>query len=473
MLYQPTKRRLDCGAAGLTLLSDQAVSPFCATAQANALFLQGPVGPFFARIADDLRVRGFGVFKINLNGGDRFFFRDKYAYDYTGTVDSWAVYLEYFIQSKGISRIYMFGDCRKYHRVAKEIAAKFGVRVYVFEEGYIRPNFITLEEGGVNGFSALMQQELDLVEPVEDMNEASGNRFSFLLSVMYCILYYWACAWHGELFKHYEHHRPLGWLAEGYIWVRSAFRKICYRRRDQKIYQQVMSNFDGEYFLCPLQVHCDMQVLVHSRYKSLEHFIVEVLSSFAKHAPTNKAIVFKHHPLDRGYTDYTLLLDRLTREFGLQGRAFYVHDVCLPTLLKNACGSVMINSTVGMSSLFHGTPVKVLGDAIYNKPELTSQLNLDEFWAEPGTVNSRMFAKFRAFLVANNQLNGSLYVKLNDFGSAGVLWPRKLLSEHSSDADLTRTIKRVPELRLVGGTDVIDPENELDRLKKEEPRKAA
>jgi len=187
------------------------------------------------------------------------------------------------------------------------------------------------------------------------------------------MIYYWASAARTGRFPHYRHHRPFGWLSEGSRWIRSGIRKWLYSRRESNVLSELIPQFNKNYFVCPLQVHCDMQVVVHSDFNSIEHFIGEVLSSFREHAAPNKAIVFKHHPLDRGYTDYTSLFANLVAELGLQGRVYYVHDVDLPTLLRHAQGTVLINSTVGMSSLFHGTPVKTLGDAIYDIPGLTEQ----------------------------------------------------------------------------------------------------
>ena len=127
----------------------------------NVLMLQGPVGPFFARFARDLEVRGFNVFKINFNGGDKLFYRRKRTISYTGKLKDWENYLERLIKNRNIGRIYLFGDCRSYHRTARKVANKLGIRVFVFEEGYIRPDFITLEEHGVNGNSPMMAQEID------------------------------------------------------------------------------------------------------------------------------------------------------------------------------------------------------------------------------------------------------------------------------------------------------------------------
>jgi len=122
----------------------------------SILFLQGPVGPFFSRIAKDFTQRGFTVHKINFNGGDKLFFRGENVVDYEGTPDQWSDYLKTFVEKNGISRIYVFGDCRFYHRIAKHIASSASIGFYVFEEGYVRPNYITLESGGVNGYSQLM-----------------------------------------------------------------------------------------------------------------------------------------------------------------------------------------------------------------------------------------------------------------------------------------------------------------------------
>jgi len=85
----------------------------------DALLLQGPIGPFFSRFGRGLESRGFRVWKINLNGGDRFFYRSERAVDYHGELTDWEHYLERFLINRDIGRIYLFGDCRSYHRIAQ------------------------------------------------------------------------------------------------------------------------------------------------------------------------------------------------------------------------------------------------------------------------------------------------------------------------------------------------------------------
>jgi len=386
----------------------------------NVLLLQGPNGPFFKRFADEMTERGFNVWKVNFNGGDRFFYRREQSIDYSGSLVEWEAYLDRLIVNKEIGRIYVFGDCRSHHRVARKVAKRRGIRLFVFEEGYIRPNYITLEEHGVNGHSPMMNKHFDISELPEAPEEIASSaehslpKKTFGRSAMYSIAYYLSSHFQRKRFPEYHHHRSLKCFAEGASWIRSGFRKLRYQRAEKDVLNQVIAEYDGNYFVCPLQVHCDMQVVVHSKFNSIEHFIGDVLASFARHAAPNKAIVFKHHPMDRAYTDYSLLFENLIAELGLQGRVFYVHDVCLPTLLKSAEGTILINSTVGMSSLF---------------------------------------LAFRQYLVENNQLNGSFITRLTNESATGVQWSKALAEEHRYEPERLDPIE-APGLRVVGGLDV-------------------
>ena len=113
------------------------------------------MGPFFRRFARELTSVGATVSKINFNGGDQLFFGGVGAVPYRGTLHAWPNWLKQFCLERRIDVIFLFGDCRAYHSHAMRIAKKTGIPVYVFEEGYLRPDFITLERGGVNGHSTM------------------------------------------------------------------------------------------------------------------------------------------------------------------------------------------------------------------------------------------------------------------------------------------------------------------------------
>lgn len=441
----------------------------------SVLFIQGPVGPFFARIAEDFEERGFAVYKINLNGGDKLFYRHALAIDYTDTQENWSDFLRAYIEKHDISRIYVFGDCRFYHDEARKMAGLLSIDFYVFEEGYVRPNYITLEKDGVNGFSQLVGRPtlIGAASPNEE-KAASAGRLSFLFAAVYSMMYYLAASFYSRKFPAYIHHRPLGWLQEGAIWLRSGYRKVINYRAGQKAVAEIQRNWDSQYFLCPLQVHCDKQVVVHSSFESIDEFIQKVITSFAEAAPENCALVFKHHPLDRGYTDYTQLIASITKELDLQDRVYYVHDVCLPKMLQQAKGAVMINSTVGLSSLFHNTPVKVLGDAIYDRKGLTFQGSLNDFWREPGEVDVDAVERFRSFLTRHNQINGNLYRRCSKRSASGVIWPGKLLSEHSTKGDCSSVQEGNNPLHFVppAGANPTLPVDDTSMKKEDYPKSA-
>ena len=166
-----------------------------------------------------------------------------------------------------------------------------------------------------------------------------------------------------------------------------------------------------KFFLVPLQISGDSQVMQHSSYASVADFICRVVESFAANAPQGTTLVIKHHPLDRGYHDYGDLVIDLAARHGLQSRLLYIHDQHLPTLFDHMLGAVVINSTVGLSALSHGAPVKTCGLAIYDIQGLTYQKSLAEFWGEAQDFrpDPELFARFRAYVIDHTQIPGSFY----------------------------------------------------------------
>lgn len=376
----------------------------------RVLLLQGPVGPFFRRLGRLLRAAGAEVHKVNFNGGDCLFY-PRGAVTWRGHPRDWPEFLRSLIVQRQINVVLLFGDCRPIHTAAREIALRLAVQVGVFEEGYIRPNFITFESFGVNGHSRLPRTaEFYRQLPPASRHVETEVRNTFRYAALWATVYYIACAAARPWFPRYRHHRPLA-LSEAWPWVRSAWRKVLYRFRERGILELLTGALHRKFFLVPLQVSVDSQVRRHSSFRSVRHFIRHVVASFAAHAPGDAVLVIKHHPLGRGYHDYRRLLATLAAEFGLAGRVLYIHDQHLPTLLDSTRGAVLINSTAGLTALEHGAPVKACGVAVYDVPGLTFQGSLDEFWrqAESFRPDAELFQRFRAYLVDHTQINGSFY----------------------------------------------------------------
>jgi capsular polysaccharide export protein len=390
----------------------------------RVLLLQGPHGPFFKRVASGLHAAGAcAVEKINFNGGDALYYPSQ-SVAYRGNLADWPAYIDAFVQQHRIDCIVAFGDCRPIHIEARTVAHARGVQYWVFEEGYIRPNFITFEQHGVNGFSCLPAERADYdAWPMLPLPDDAPVPPSFGLAAKYAMAYFTASTMAKPWFWRYQHHRDLHML-DGLYWVRSYARKMRYKSKEANALADLKPHGQGKYFLAVLQVASDAQVAVHSPYQSVAEFIVDTVRSFALHGPSDAVLVVKHHPMDRGYSDYTTLVNELMHTHQLTGRLRYIHDQHLPTLLENAQGVVTINSTVGLSALFHGTPVITLGKAVYDMAGLTCQVGLESFWRNPQAhkPDAELHAKFRNYVTAHTQINGSFYVELPESDAAGVRW---------------------------------------------------
>ena len=62
----------------------------------RVLLLQGPVGPFFARLAHDLREVGATVHKVNFHAGDWCFYR-RDAVWFRGPISQWPSFLAEYL----------------------------------------------------------------------------------------------------------------------------------------------------------------------------------------------------------------------------------------------------------------------------------------------------------------------------------------------------------------------------------------
>lgn len=380
----------------------------------RALLLQGPVGPFFRRFGDELRRRGVEVIKVNFNAGDAFYYRGtggREVIAYRGRMEDWPATFRRIVVERGIDSVFLFGDCRPIHAAAIAIAEELGVQVWVFEEGYLRPNFVTLERWGVNGNSRMpkdpafyRQATANLPAPPEPVT--IGN--AFWHHAAWTIVHSVARTFGFPLYPRYRHHRSTNTFVQTYCWGRGAIRKIVYKVRERGIQERLVREHAGRYWFVPLQVYCDSQ-LSHSDYGSMEEFIEECVRTFAAAAPAGDLLVIKHHPHDIPYKDYRRYLRDLGARYACADRIIYVHDLHLPTVLKHARGCITMNSTVGTSALFHRCPVKVMGRAIYDVPGMTFQGSLAEFFVAPGRVDHHLFDRFCRYLRETNQINGNFY----------------------------------------------------------------
>ena len=114
----------------------------------------GPIGLFFARFCRYLQGCGIPVTKVAFPLRE-FGFPADVCVPYSKGMDSWRPFLRRLIEERGIRHIFMYGDFIIPHRIAIEEARNLGVEAWVFELGYLRPNYVTLERDRVNARSNL------------------------------------------------------------------------------------------------------------------------------------------------------------------------------------------------------------------------------------------------------------------------------------------------------------------------------
>ena len=375
------------------------------------LFLQDTSSWFFPTLARALIARGHEVRRVNFNGGDVLFWPLPGAVSYRGPLQDWPAYLEDRIVEWRITDVILFGDCRPVHSAATAVAARCGVPVHVFEEGYLRPNWITLERGGANGFSTLPRDPDWFLEAARSTPCWTGGepvRGSFLRRAVEDLLYNVTMAATAWRFPDYRIHRPWHPFVEYAGWVGRFVRNRLERRR-MAARLQALQEGDAPYYLFPLQLDCDSQIQVHSPFGGVAPAMERVIASFAAHAPAGSLLAIKEHPLDNGLTDWRALASEAARRAGVEERIVYLNGGLLEPLIGRAVSVVTVNSTLGMLALAFGRPVATLGTAIYNIPGLTFQGGLDAFWSAGAVPDPTLFDAFRRVVAARTQVNGGFF----------------------------------------------------------------
>lgn len=378
----------------------------------NILFLQGPLGPFFKRFSKYLN-KNNKIYKINFTAGDFIFYPSKY--NYKGSLNNLKSYLDNFYKLNKITCIILFGDTRPIHEIAINLAKKLNIKIYVFEEGYLRPNYITCEMTGVNANSLMSKNKNDYKKLNTYKENSKLFKSSFKIMAFYALMYYTFSIIFQVFYNNKNYHRPLN-IMELFRWFRHFYRKAKYSILEKNV-DNLAKKYSKKYFLAVLQVHNDSQIKKHFKDKGMKKFIVKTIKSFAKNRANNNVLIFKHHPLDIAYTDYSNIINELTKRLGISDKVFYIHRGNIPNLLKNAKGCICINSTVGMQALYHNCPTIVLGNAIYNIDGLVYKNDLDSFWQNAHNFVSDydLYLKFQGYLLKNNQYNANFYLNFKEF----------------------------------------------------------
>lgn len=377
------------------------------------LFLQGPASPFFRLVAERLEARGARVVRINFCLGDMVFWWPKRGSFFRGKKSQWPDYLAKHIHHHTVTDVVMLGDGRDYHAAAAELGHTLGIRIHIVEHGYLRPDWLTVEPDGMSAHSRFPQDPVairalaDGVPPV-----ARGGLFqsSFLTYALYDLAYHIPNVLLGPLLhRHYRTHgaaHPLieysGWMLKGL----STGRRQGRARQAISGCTQLADGSDARFFLFPLQLPGDYQIIRHSPGGDLFAIVESVISSFARYAPNDTRLLFKVHPIDNGLSGWPERISETASRLGTGNRVFVADGGNTDALIAQSQGIVTVNSTVGLTALGLGRPVIALGSAIYDIEGLTSQAPLADFWSQPPLPDPDLFEAFMRALSATTQVRG-------------------------------------------------------------------
>ena len=140
-----------------------------ASATPKVLFLQGPPSDFARALGAELMARGARVHRINLCAGDWIYWHGPGTRSYRGSLAGWPDWLDGVLATEGITDLLYFGDCQPYHRTARRVAERRGVRTLAYEYGYLRPDWIVAEPGGQSTYSRLTADPARLRDAARDL----------------------------------------------------------------------------------------------------------------------------------------------------------------------------------------------------------------------------------------------------------------------------------------------------------------
>jgi capsular polysaccharide export protein len=386
------------------------------------LFLQGPIASFFDRLGGALIARGHRVHRINLHFGDQLFWRLP-ATHYRGRFEDWRGFVAGMMEEHQITDLVLHGDRRPYHIVAAEEARARGIAVIATDLGYVRPDWITLEYDGMTTYSRFPRDPAAIRALAAELPEPElGPRFRtpFWLIAALDVVYNLGLVFGRVFYPHYRYHSICHPFAEyaGWLWSRT---KRLFTARATAAEKHRLETVPGSYFLVPLQIATDFQIRAHSPFRGAREAVHEIIASFAESGSPRK-LVFVIHPLDNGLIDWHRLITRLAGEFGVARQVLALDGGTPGEVLRGAAGVVTINSTVGVTALHHGVPVKVLGNAVFDIAGLTCQAPLAAFWHDPVPPDKELMAAFLRALIGTTQVKGGYYEPASQAcGIAGVV----------------------------------------------------
>lgn len=384
------------------------------TEERSFLFLQGPHGPFFQQLAEMLKAAGVTVFRVGFNAGDEAFWKDRASFHrFDADPEGWPRQFAGIVKERGITDLVLYGDVRPIHASAVEIARDLGLTIHVFEEGYLRPYWVTYERGGSNGHSRLMslgirEMRAALEHSDLELPGVPAHWGDMRQHVWYGALYHWHVMFRNRRYSHFRPHRRESVWREFELHVKRLLLMPAHWLDRQLATRRIIQG-GYPFHLVLLQLEHDSSFQEHGPFGTMGDFLETCIRGFADGAPRHHHLVFKAHPLEDGRTPLRQNVLRLARQHGVSERVHFVRGGKLASLLDHARSAVTVNSTAAQQVLWRGLPIRAFGRAVFAKPEFVSTQPAAEFFAQPSKPDSRAYRDYRSYLLETSQITGGFY----------------------------------------------------------------
>ncbi len=331
----------------------------------------------------------------------------------TEPLDGWPGRVATLMEERAVTDLVVYGDTRPIHAVAITEAERQGITVHVFEEGYLRPYWVTYERGGANGHSPLMKTTVakmqDALDGIDmDQPDAPARWGALRQHVFYGALYHGLVLLANGRYAAVQPHRTLSVQQEFRLYLKR-LALMGWHWLGRVVATQTILRSSYPYHLALLQLEHDASFRDHGPFNTQSDFVHTVVEAFAQGAPAHHHLVFKAHPLEDGRAPLLADIRASAQKLGIRQRVHFVRGGKLAPLLDRATSAVTVNSTSAQQALWRGLPLKCFGAAVYSKPEFVSDQPLAEFFREPQPPDSAAYRHFRHYLLRTSQLSGSFY----------------------------------------------------------------
>lgn len=377
------------------------------------LFLQGPASPFSRYFADYLESQGATCLRVNLAFSDWVQWLGKPSVNYRGTFTDWPEFLGDYIRRHQVTCILYYADCFPYHKVARVVADQMGIDAVAYENGYLRPNWLTIEKGGMSQFSHFPADAgvlLKLAEGLPDPQEKTLPSMNFWVEAFWEVTYNLGNYFFQWTFPHFEADKYYNPFLDYLSIIPRLVKGRWLEAQATGVIEKLIKG-KHRYWVFPLQMQNDYQLRNNSRFDHQSQALEEVIAAFARSAAATDRLVIKIHPTDNGIEPWAKFIQRFAVQYGVVDRIDFIDGGNLKRLIKHCRGLITINSTVGLHALQALKPVLVLGCTIYDIAGIAAQQDLDGFFRSPQKPDQQLLQAFVRLLAISIQVKGNFYTR--------------------------------------------------------------